>query len=77
MSHSITVCVVSSPSEVGLGCEESVSDWRVSTRGGMRHGEWADLREKGENPVEAFTVFIMSNQTFGKAFTQPVWFLST
>jgi len=77
VSRSITVCAVSSPSEVGFGCEASVLDWGVSTRGGMRCGEWADLREKGKNPVEAFTMFIMLNQTFSKAFTQPVWFLST
>ena len=63
VSCSITACVVSSLSELGPGCVECVSQsvYGVSLlmRGGMKCGQCLDLRENGENPVDAFMVFIM------------------
>lgn len=76
VSCAIIVCAASSPSKVGQGGVEVVSPSgsgvMVLMRGGMRCGECPDLSENGEKPVDAFTVFIMSKQTLGNAFTQPV-----
>lgn len=58
---------------------EAVSEGSVSirlTRGGIRHGEWADLSMNGVYPIDTFIVFIMSKWTFGNALAHPNWFHS-
>lgn len=59
-----------SPSAVSLISDKSLR------RGGSSCGEHPIFRMKGENPVEAFTVFMISNLTFGSAFAHPCWFHS-
>lgn len=86
----IMVCAVSSPSEVGVwvfallsmgpGVSEEFLDCDKSPagmRGGMRWGECVDLSMKGVKLVDTFTVFIISNCTFGRALAQPIWLHST
>lgn len=48
----------------------------VVTRGGINHGDYPVLKTKGDNPVDAFSVFIMSKWTLGSAFTHPFQFRS-
>ena len=64
----MTMCAVSSPSEVGLVLKvlQGAGVLVVCTtlfsgviKGGIKHGECADLSMKGENPVKAFMVFII------------------
>jgi hypothetical protein len=49
----------------------------AGTRGGMRQGDLPVFSWKGENPVDAFTVFMMAKWTRGSFASQPFWLLLT
>ena len=54
------------------------SHWRwVDVSGGMSQRDRPMHSWKGENPVDAFTVFIMLKWFKGKALTHPFWFQLT
>ena len=54
-----------------------VEGWLLPSKGSSNCGEWLVLRTKGEKLVDAFMMFMISNQTLGNAWAQPFWFHST